>query len=647
MVYPEAFAPAIPFASNPVSTKAELAAFLVGLLDPLAAHTSPGGARIHLGFTGTHFDETAAHLEGFSRPLWGLASLLAGGGTYEGVQRWVSGFANGTDPDHEEFWGNMRDRDQRMVECSAIGFALAVAREQLWDPLPEEGKRNLENWLSGMNDKEMPNTNWLWFRVFSNLGLSKVGSPKFNAQRMKADMDHLDTFYIGDGWSRDGPEGVIQLDYYSSSFAIQYAQLVYSKLAQAEDPERCEEFRNRARKFALDFVHYFDTEGRAIPFGRSLTYRWAMSSFWGALAFADVDLPAPLTWGVVKGLQLRNVRYWTHQPGAYHPDGTLTIGYRYPNHNMTENYNSPGSPYWCCKSFITLSLPETHPFWTSPEEPYPTSLLPSIKPLNKPLHIATTLGGHTYVLSSGQQCSYPVKQSAAKYGKFAYSAAFGYSVPSGALTLEEHAADSALALSDDGGEVWKLRRATRDARVEAGCLRSMWYPWPDVAVETWLVPPAEDTPLWHLRVHRIRSARALISAEGGWAIYGQGRDGRALEPASGEAFGTAESTGEARATSKAGVSGIADVPADVPGLARRTGRALRSDANTNLMVPRAVIPTLLGEHEHGEKDVWLVTAVFGLPNVGDEEGARPGWEAEWQKKPVIPQDILELMSKGV
>lgn len=78
---------------------------------------------------------------------------------------------------------------------------------------------------------------------------------------MKADLDHLDTFYIGNGWSRDGPEGILQLDYYSSSFAIQFAQLVYSRLAQDEDPERCEEYRRRARAFALDFVHYFDPEG--------------------------------------------------------------------------------------------------------------------------------------------------------------------------------------------------------------------------------------------------------------------------------------------------------------------------------------------------------------------------------------------------
>lgn len=79
---------------------------------------------------------------------------------------------------------------------------------------------------------------------------------------MLADLDHLDTFYVGGGWSRDGPETVCQFDYYSSSFAIQFAQLVYSKLMDKEDPVRCAEYRERARKFALDFVHYFDSEGQ-------------------------------------------------------------------------------------------------------------------------------------------------------------------------------------------------------------------------------------------------------------------------------------------------------------------------------------------------------------------------------------------------
>lgn len=210
----------------------------------------------------------------------------------------------------------------------------------------------------------------------------------------------------------------------------------------------------------------------------------------------------------------------------------------------------------------------------------------------------------------------------------------------GSLTLEELGADNALALSDDGGEVWKVRRDTREAHFEGGrWLRSMWYPWKDVSVETWLVPPTAEAPLWHLRVHRIRTARDLISAEGGFAIYGQGKDDRALVPSTGEAFGTLENGAEARAASKAGASGIAEL-GQKPG---RKGKALRTDANTNLMVPRAVLPTLMDEHAANDKDIWLVTGVFGLPSVGDREGAAPGWEVEWHKRPAIPAEIAALM----
>ena len=86
------------------------------------------------------------------------------------------------------------------------------------------------------------------------------------------------------------------------------------------------------------------TTGRAIPFGRSMIYRFAVVSFWGALAYADVELPAPLTWGVVKGIVLRHFRWWQTQPDIWSPSGTLTIGYSYPNMYMAESYNSPGSP---------------------------------------------------------------------------------------------------------------------------------------------------------------------------------------------------------------------------------------------------------------------------------------------------------------
>ncbi|KAG8905617.1 hypothetical protein FRB99_008563 [Tulasnella sp. 403] len=656
------------FLKNPLKTRSDLQRAAVSLLDPLALYTSPKGARIHLGYTATHYDDVAAQLEGFTRPLWGLASLLAGGGDYPGHERWVRGFASGTDPDSDEFWGFTRGKDQRMVEMSPIGFTLAVCPEKFYDPLPQNAKDNLIKWLGGINGKDMPDTNWLWFRVFANLGLSKVDAP-YSATQLKADLDHLDTFYLGEGWSRDGPPGVKQLDYYSGSFAIQYAQLVYSKLAQKEDPERCEEYRERARKFAVTFIHWFDEDGRSVPFGRSLTYRFAMASFWGALAFADVEVPG-LSWGAVKGMLLRHMRYWTTQPGAFTRGGTFTIGYTYPNMNMTENYNSPGSPYWAFKSFIPLALPESHPFWQAKEEPFPLSNIPSIFPARHPGHIHSHLGGHTFLLSSGQWCHYPLRAGAEKYGKLAYSTAFGYAVPTGTLLLDQHAPDCTIALSEDCGVVWKVRRECDDARLEFDenpkeklCwLRAIWRPWKDVEVETFLVPPHPDTPLWHLRIHRLRTGRPLLSSDAGFSNYGQRGDGRALdlidsntftsnisEVLHGKAYATQASPTDpawALASSAGGVVGVRDLTSSItkePSPIRK-GEVVILDANTNIVFSRSVMPTLLGDHTGDLRDEWLVTAVFAIPSrVGQEGVPRDKWVEEWNKTPAVPPTLRKLM----
>ena len=97
------------------------------------------------------------------------------------------------------------------------------------------------------------------------------------------------------------------------------------------------------------------------------------------------------------------------------------------------------------------------------------------------------------LLSSGQACSYPMKGTHAKYGGFAYSSAYGYSVPPGLFSLEQYALASQLGLSDDGGEYWKARRLSEYAGMEERdgkpVLVSVWRPFPDVKIRTTLVPP--------------------------------------------------------------------------------------------------------------------------------------------------------------
>jgi hypothetical protein len=80
-------------------------------------------------------------------------------------------------------------------------------------------------------------------------------------EQMSRDLDRLESFYRGEGWSNDGPEGYTQMDYYSGSFAIQLLQLIYAKVRGGMDPERAERYRGWAREFAVGFVRYFDEQG--------------------------------------------------------------------------------------------------------------------------------------------------------------------------------------------------------------------------------------------------------------------------------------------------------------------------------------------------------------------------------------------------
>ena len=151
-----------------------------------------------------------------------------------------------------------------------------------------------------------------------NLGLKHVGA-KFDPENVRHALELLDTFYLSDGWYSDGKTE--QRDYYVS-FGMHFYGLVYSKLMASEDPGRADLYKERAQQFAKDFIYWFSEDGSALPFGRSLTYRFAQSAFWGAMAFAGCDA---FPWGVVKGIVLRHFRWWFNQP-IFDPVGLLTIG---------------------------------------------------------------------------------------------------------------------------------------------------------------------------------------------------------------------------------------------------------------------------------------------------------------------------------
>ncbi|WP_339278672.1 DUF2264 domain-containing protein [Paenibacillus sp. FSL W8-1187] len=595
-----------PAADNPLRTRAELQEAVRQLIAPLRPHYSEGGARLRLGATGASYAPEVSQLEGFSRVLWGVAPLLAGqrgselaADDRDWAERCVRGFRSGTDPAHPDYWGDFADYDQKMVETAAFGFALALAPEQLWEPLSEADKERVAAWLSSLSGHPVWDCNWLFFPVIVNLALRKLGLP-WDEALVERNLDRIDAFYLGEGWYADGVGA--HADYYVP-FAFHYYGLFYSVLMGQEDPERSAKYRERAAAFALDFVHWFDADGAALPYGRSLSYRFSQAAFWGALAYAGVEA---LPWGVMKGLLLRHLRWWLRQP-IFGPDGVLTIGYAYPNLVMAENYNAPGSPYWALKSFLPLALPQDHPFWSAEELALPA--LEAIRPQRPArLVLSRAAGGrHVAAFNAGHPGTNEHTHASAKYEKFVYSTVFGFSVPRAEWGLAQGAFDSMLALSERDN-LYRVRRRNEESQVDGEFLYARWQPWHDVEIRTWLVAGLP----WHMRIHRIESARPLDAAEGGFALR---RD--LADPQAEQGPGLAAASG---------AGGAVAIEALLAG-GERSGELLQAQANTNVLHPRTFIPMLRSSHEPGI--FWLASAVFGAPGeaVGADAGAGDGSSA--------------------
>ena len=535
------------------------------ILAPLVDYLDPGGAGVELGVNTAHYGRKLAALEGFARPLWGLAPLLAGGGSSPLAPLWLDGLRHGSDPAHPEYWGDPHDYSQALVEMPAIAFALTLAPEHFWNPLKQEERFNLAVWLGRINNRALVDNNWLSFRAVVNAALRRLGQPHDRAVEDAA-LLRLQEFHLGEGWFSDGEitSQQCQVDYYVP-FAFHFYGLVYAALSGTPYGEHEGLIREQARAFASQFREWFARSGAALPFGRSLTYRFAQGSFWGAAAFAGEEI---LPWGELKGLWFQHLRWWLTQP-IFSSNGLLTTGYAYPSLNISEQYNSPASPYWALKFFLPLALPEEHPFWQAEEVQLDATTGITAQPQPGFLVCREDRDDHIFALSGRQHRAW-LRHGSEKYSKFAYSTHFGFNVPGGAVGEEHAAPDSTLLISDDG-QHWRGREGESKCEVREDELMLRWQPFPDVTIETRLVPQLPG----YLRLHRITTARPLHTIEGGWAL---GADNEFHE----EHLGAADLL----LSCEHGYSRIADLNGE------RQATSLKPDPNTNVLYPRTVIPVL-------------------------------------------------------
>jgi hypothetical protein len=263
---------------------------------------------------------------------------------------------------------------------------------------------------------------------------------------------------------------------------------------------------------------------------------------------------------------------------------------------MAENYNAPGSPYWALKTFLLLALPGEHPFWQAEEKPLPLLKERVVQKYPRFILCRQEEQGHTVAFNAGYKHTNEHPHAAAKYEKFAYSNLFGFSVPKADWGLSQGAFDSMLAVSE-GDNLFRGKKTCVDFSVSENVIYTQWKPFADVDIKTWLVAGAP----WHVRIHCIENGRGLDYADGGFALGLENK----------------EYIGQKAEVILNKQEGLARLPWGSSGVVTIYGQGqpdlVYANANTNLINPRTVIPTIKGSLKPGRH--WLVNAVFGEPRI--------------------------------
>lgn len=561
------------FTESDFSTKQAAQQALLDVLDPLKPFYGESSARLYVGVTSAHYENDTIPMEAFARPLWGLVPFWAGGGRDERFEEiYRKGLAAGTDPEHPDYWHTCRDYDQKFCEMAAIAFGMLFCPDKVWDPLSDREKDNLTEWLWEINRHECCACNWQFFSIMTNVALCKAGRP-YDKKRLEEGLECIDAYYDAGGWYNDGNGG--DKDYYNPFVMVTYG-MVYARFMEEEDPERCRRFRERALAFGKDYIYWFSEDGSSFAYGRSMTYRFAQIAYFSVCAMCGVEVfPLP----VLKGLIVRHLVHWLNLPIWDNAD-ILTIGYAYPNLQMSESYNAPGSPYWAMKAFMFLALPDGHPFWETECAPLPE--LDAKKYLEHAGMVIQRGKGNVISLIPGRLQADGHSHTVEKYSKFAYSSKFGFSIMRSNVTLAECAPDSMLAF-EAYGYFFVKDVIEPEFTVSEERLSFSWSPIRGIHVDT-VIEPTESG---HVRTHRITSDISCTAYDCGFALSTDDR----------QSFDRCEKGEESSVVNGDGYCAVRSLE----GSGR--GQVLIPDPNTNLMHPKTSIPMAVYQIRPGTQTI--------------------------------------------
>ena len=399
----------------------------------------------------------------------------------------------------DERYKHFNAYDQKAVELIPIASMLYLYPQYTWDTYTDSQRERIINYLDNINKILIIENNWQFFRIVVSSILQHL-THKDYGNYIKKSWQCVENCYCGNGWYRDGTWG--PKDYYIA-FGYHFYSLWFAYLFP--NNSKVSEIINRARDFAKDYFYFFDQNGYMIPYGRSLTYRFATLSFWSLylLVCHDEEQKEQIHYIIYN-----NIDWWKNQQ-ITDKTGVLNLGYAYRNELICEDYISSGSVYWSLKFFLILLLNKNDKFWrTTSKSPTNNYIINNIA--NGDIIISQYYSSHTIYPNSFDGSPNP--QNASKYMHFAYNSLTGFNLNKDNTNFNLLSDDSSLVFNIGG--VKHQRESNIYYKAHNLVQEIVWECQNLLKIRTIVIPGFDS----YVRIHIIDSELYCECFETGFAI---------------------------------------------------------------------------------------------------------------------------------
>ncbi|MEL7473391.1 MAG: DUF2264 domain-containing protein [Planctomycetota bacterium] len=357
----------------------------------------------------------------------------------------------GSDPDHDEYWGNLTNYHQHAVEMAIMAMGLEEAQDQIWKPLDAPTKTSLASWLGQIRGHAgHANNHWFFDVLVLEFLLARgMGEPGDDVLIAHL-MDELERMYRGDGWFIDGCNETY--DHYNA-FSFHTYGLFWARRYGHTDPIRRDRWLGMAHEFIESYARLFASSGEPVPVGRSLTYRFNAVSVLPLAAAMGVGTLPP---GELRRLARQGIEYFR---GVIDESRPLPVGWTDHFETFAEPYSCEASPYWASKAFFALTLDPSEPFFVDEESQFACEREDDSHVIKPPGWVVRHRAGEAEIIAAGVRCapSAAARFGPWKWGRLATRTGVGWLTPA---RDEGYPADASLTARPPEAERWFGRQVS-------------------------------------------------------------------------------------------------------------------------------------------------------------------------------------------